>query len=166
MASFEVGDIVTADKLNAIADVPLVRLVQKAAQALADDTDVALTFSTASTDYDTHGFHSESVNNTRITPSVAGYYRVSGTVFMASSSSIAILNAYVGKNGNTREGFDRRKPAAVAGTQSASVEDIVFMNGTTDYLQLIGRQTSGGSVNTFTGGSFASTFLCEFIRPT
>lgn len=165
--TWAVGERVTAAKLNTIRDEldrPLCKLVQQVAQSLANSTDTAITFGTGSEDFDTHGFHSESTNNTRITPNVAGYYEFYGTVFVASSNASSLI-ATIAKNGTVVPPRTRLKPdAAAALTASAPVKVILSMNGTTDYCELFGQQTTAGALNTNVGGSFASVFGCIFLR--
>jgi len=41
---------------------------------------------------------------------------------------------------------------------------IVYCNGTTDYIQGIAGQSSGGTISTVTGSSNATTFSVAFLR--
>lgn len=143
---------------------PLCRLVQQSAQSLTSAADTAITFGTSSEDIDTHGFHSEVTNNTRITPNVAGYYKITGTVFFAASSSITSAMATISKNGTVQPPRVRAKPDSQNWSTSVQVSMIQRANGTTDYFELLGTQSSAGAVNTNVGGSFASVFEVEFLR--
>src|ERR1700750_2717699 len=101
MATFNVGDIVTADALDLLADAPYCSLAQATAQSLPNITDTALTFGTSSTVSDNYGFHSETTNNTRITPSVPGLYQLGFTFFMAAGGTgitYVLLIASIYKN--------------------------------------------------------------------
>lgn len=157
-------------------DIPIGRLVAQAAQTLADNTQVALTFGTSSEVYDTHNFHSESTNNSRVTPTVAGYYRVYGTVFMTSLANGTTLDLNVRTNGaNNLAPGPRLGGAAghsVAGgafstaqAWSISVTALVSMNGSTDYFELMARQNSDASDDTNASSQFSSVLEWEFIRP-
>ncbi len=165
MATFEVGDIVTADSLNDIAETPLVKLIQQTTQSLADTTETNITFGAGSTDTDTHEFHDETTNNTRITPTKAGYYRVTGTLFMAASASYTVLSLVIRKNGSPQAPRARTNPAAVNSTKAIYVETVLSANGSTDYFELTGYQDSGGSKSTFAGTEYSSVFTCEYLRP-
>jgi hypothetical protein len=72
------GDPVESTNITTVEDYtirkPLVRLIQSVVQSIPHDTDTAFTFTAGSEDIDTHGFHDETTNPSRITPSVAGYY--------------------------------------------------------------------------------------------
>jgi hypothetical protein len=159
------GKPVTPASLQYLYMPPQVRLVQQAAQSLANSTDTALTFGTASEEWDTHGFHSESVNTSRITPTVAGYYRLTGTVFVVASTALTALTAVMAKNGTVQPPRHRPKPAATNITSSVQVTVTLTANGSTDYFEFFAQQTSGGALNTNVGGSFASVFECEYRRP-
>jgi hypothetical protein len=143
---------------------PLVRIAQQSAQSLANSTDTAITFGSGSTGFDTHDFHDESTNNSRVTPTVAGYYRVTGTVFVAASAALTSLIATIGKNGTVQAPRHRFKPGTANVSASAQVSVILTANGTTDYFELFGQQTTGGALNTTTGGSFTSVLEVEFLR--
>ncbi len=155
------GDIIYARDVNR----PVTRLVQQAAQSLANSTDTALTFGAGSEDFDLGGWHSETTNNTRITPTIPGYYQVVGTVFLAASSAVTSCIATIAKNGTVQAPRSRMKPGAnnLSGTSTVTVT--LYLNGTTDYVELIGQQTSGGALNTNVGGSFASVFEVQLVQP-
>lgn len=70
----------------------------------------------------------DNVTNYRFTPQVAGYYQVNGSLAHASSSETV---AYVYKNGiSTKNGGD------FLNTSSATVAALVYLNGSTDYIEL------------------------------
>jgi hypothetical protein len=167
------GDKTFASVINAIiagsTGKPLVRLIQQAAQTLASDTDIALTFGAASEDIDTHGFHDTSTNNSRITPSIAGYYRLTGTVWWAADADVISYYASVGKNGTIVQRNRLVLPSTALAsplTRSVTITAIQQCNGTTDYFELYGRQlqAAAASLATSVAGQFASVFECEFLR--
>lgn len=157
------GDVIFwSDVADAIRP-PVVRLTQQAAQSLANATSAPITFGAGSEEIDTHGWHDTTTNPARITPTKAGRYRVQGTVNVASSSAVTILYATIGKNGATLQPLPRQKPAATVTTTSAQVSAIVELNGTTDYIELYGNQTSGGALNTQASGGVNSVLELEYI---
>ena len=84
----------------------------------------------------------DSTTNYRFTPNVAGYYQVTFTVGGNSSSTALVASIY--KNGST---WKQSIWAASAGTGvsiSLPVMAIMYMNGTTDYIEFYG-QTNGGT---------------------
>lgn len=167
MASFEVGDILTADALNATVDLPLCRLVQQTAQSLTDNTDTALTFGSGSEVVDTHGMHDESTNNTRVTPNVAGWYEVTATLIMTARTDYNTIVATVARNGTVQSTRDRTGPNAVSSARTASATGTYEANGTTDYFEAYGLQdnVANAAVLTNQGGSFSCTLEVKFVRP-
>ena len=77
------------------------------------------------------------------TPTVAGYYQVNSTVQLSSpSSSLGYLAIY--KNGATA----KRGSLLNASSYGLSVSAIVYLNGSTDYIESYIYQSSGASVDT------------------
>jgi hypothetical protein len=157
------GDVILwSDVADAIRP-PITRLVQQAVQSLANATNAAITFGAGSEEIDTHSFHDTAVNTSRITPTKPGRYRAVGTVNVASSGAVTILTAFIGKNGLAVQPFARSKPGTAATTTAAAVSAIVEMNGTTDYVELWGNQTSGGALNTQASGGVNSVLELEYL---
>lgn len=150
---------------------PLVRLIQQSAQSLASNTDVAITFGASSEDVDTHGFHDTSTNTSRITPTVGGWYRLTGTVAYAADTDLVDYYASFGKNGSIITPRVRTILASTATTSTGRAIQVVVMqqaNGSTDYFELFGRQlqAAAASLNTNAGATtLASVFECEYLRP-
>jgi hypothetical protein len=106
----------------------------------------------------TEGFDTNSnFASSRFTPTVAGYYQISGSVYVLNAP--LFLQAILYKNGQN----------AVAGvhtntrTYLSNFSDVVYLNGTTDYLELYAFHASGGTetVNANAGGTFLSGFLAR-----
>jgi hypothetical protein len=155
---------------QASMDKALVRLVAQSAQSLASDTDVALTFGASSEDYDTAGWHDVGTNTSRITPNIAGYIRLSGTVWLGADTDDISFYASIGKNGTVvqRNRLVLPSTATASAFRSYAVTCVLTANGTTDYFELFGRQlqAAAGSLNTnVAAGGFSSTFEAEYLRP-
>jgi hypothetical protein len=149
---------------------PLVRLVANATQSLSNNTNTAILF--AAEDIDTHGYHSTSVNTSRVTPTLAGYYRCRGTVMLGARSDYTVINAWIRKNGTSNLAGGTRSGGAFgspAGSQvnTAYAEAIVSCDGVTDYVELVGNQANTAAVSTTTNQSsqFSSCFEVEYLRP-
>lgn len=149
-------------RVSPILAKPLVRLVQAAAQSIPDNTSTALMFGAGSEEIDTHGFHDTTTNNSRITPTIAGYYRFHGNYQSGTPTTLVVINVFFSKNGSAIPPTGRGNNGAL--TQSQSVTGIIFCNGTTDYVQLTALQDSAGAVNTNVITPFISVFECEFLR--
>lgn len=168
------GDPVESADITTITDYttskPLVRLLQQSAQVVSSATDTAVTFGTSSEDIDTHGFHSEVSNTSRITPTVAGYYRLTGVIVWAADTDITVLQSLITKNGITVSPRQRMVTPTVSPSSIRAgfpVTVISSANGSTDYFELFCNQlqNAAGNLSTNVSGGDRSCFECEFIRP-
>jgi hypothetical protein len=93
----------------------------------------------------------------RFTPNVAGYYQVNGRITSFSNGTIVICTVY--KNGSENIRLTDLRVSFTGGT-SGQGSCLIYLNGTTDYIELYGN-ISGGSTN-FEGGD-ASTYFQAFL---
>jgi hypothetical protein len=124
--------------------------------AIANDTYTKVLFNTK--DYDTNDAYSTGTG--RFQPNVPGYYHI--TALLAwYPSTVGVVQSYIYKNGasykagannpNNANGFSQR------------VDGYVYLNGTTDYVEIFVRQTSGANLNLANGS--ANTYLqAAFVR--
>jgi hypothetical protein len=89
----------------------------------------------------------------RFTPTVAGYYQVNAQVGITNSTGSIVASMYC----NGVDVGSTRAPNNVCnlGTGSAFTSSVVYMNGTTDYLQLSGASTVNPATLAFTRFSAA-----------
>ena len=165
------GDKIYAADVDDLGDYtirrPLVRLIQQSAQSLTDNTATAITFGASSEDIDTHGFHDTATNNSRITPTIAGYYLCTGILWLGGATTLAQMWSAIYKNGASVL-INRCKPDLANTTApSVQVSTIVSLNGSTDYVELYALQddTGGAARNTTTGAANACTLEAIFLRP-
>jgi hypothetical protein len=162
------GDEIVAADITELEDYttgkPIGRMQQTVAQSIPDNTQTALTFTTE--DIDTHNFHDTGVNNSRITPTVAGYYRFDYCFYIGLMTTPVGADVMIRKNGSVVN-----FPSGDRIVGSASLElsmsgwTYLLMNGTTDYVEVMGYQNSAGAVNTSVSGRLASFCTWELIRP-
>lgn len=169
MATFA-GAIVEESDISELeassSEKPLVKLIQQTAQSLANATNTDLTFGAGSTDIDTHGFHSETVNTARITPTVAGYYRCKMHLHMGTAgANYTQLVVGLSKNGTRVDPHMVTRPDPTTAANGTMAETMVACDGVSDYLTMTVNQTSGGSRDTGSASPFRSTFEVEFLRP-
>jgi len=112
--------------------------------SLVNNTDTKITFDTE--DFDTNN----NFTSNTFTPTVAGYYQISGNVLAIASGSF--LGVVIYKNGS-RYLYGTQYPGAST-YQGATVSGLIYCNGSTDYLELYAIQGTGSSVNTLTGGHY------------
>lgn len=116
-------------------------------------------------DFDPLGWHSSSVYPNIIVPDIAGYYHVDACLeFVANATGHrrAIISAKTFGAG----------PFSMAATSAVghatirpmlSVSTVVYMNGSTDYVQLIAYQDSGGDLNTSVADGFVTSLCVSLI---
>lgn len=150
---FASGDEPTATKLNNVLQSRC-HAYQTTPQTLTTSVSAAVTFDSEA--YDPKGFHSTSVNTSRITPNVAGTYRVTGQCAYATNTT-GDRGAHVRKNGAAIDSMAYGGAPAMNGTGLlagiAHCFGTASMNGTTDYFELYATQNSGGNLNTFYAGA-------------
>ena len=81
--------------------------------------------------------------NYRFTPTVAGYYQVTGAWYIPSSTGQ--IATTIQKNGVA---YQLTACPPLANGVVLSISSLVSMNGTTDYLELFAQQLSGASYST------------------
>lgn len=89
---------------------------------------------------DAAGFHNTSTG--RYTPTIAGYYRVSGCVVSPQTSFAIIARVHI--NGTLVLTGDYNSTPDATG-QISEVNGLVFLNGTTDYLELWALPLANGT---------------------
>ena len=88
----------------------------------------------------------DNATNYRFTPTVSGYYQINGRAGLSGTTGVVTCFCAIYKNG-TR--YKRGSDTGVAGT--SNVSDIVYFNGSTDYVELYIYQYNGPS-STLDGG--------------
>jgi hypothetical protein len=127
-------------------NMPAFSAYQSTLQALSNATLTKIQFQTE--EFDTNN-NFDSTTNYRFTPTVAGYYQISSTVNIIGVAG----NNYVAtiyKNGSE---FKRGNQSAnnTANNTGLVVSALIYLNGSTDYVEIYGYQGSGISQNTANG---------------
>lgn len=162
---FAAGAPLTAAELNAAVFPPIFHGYASGGQAgVATITDTPVLLNVEM--IDTHGGHSISVNTAQYIGPVQGYYNVSGQVAYPGTLALNVRGlARIKKNGVDIPG-SKYGAAAATGSQGfasnvAWCSGTVFLNGTTDYVELHATHNSGGAI-TLDPGSFLKV---EFLHP-
>lgn len=98
----------------------------------------------------------DSTTNYRFTPQVAGYYQISAAIYF-TGATITLVQALIRKNGADTLTTFFNGPST--GDQKYPVSGLVYLNGSTDYIELFGAAT-GGTVS-FGIDSFLTGFLAR-----
>ena len=94
------------------------------------------------------------------TPTVAGYYQVNATIAVQSTTTLTVIAGNLYKNGVLyRYGV---LGIGINGNTRANLSDLVYMNGTTDYLEIYAR--GDGATVSFVGGAEVSSFSACLVR--
>ena len=144
-----------------ITDAPAFEAVDNSgtATSIPTATFTKLTYSTEN--FDTTGDYDNSTNY-RFTPSVEGYYQVNGCCGIASlgDGKQALVTIY--KNGSE---FRRGSQNTVGAAQSTvqNVNALIYMNGSTDYIELYVYHSHGSNLNTFSAAKY-QYFSASLVR--
>ena len=119
------------------------------AQTIATATFTKVQCNTEVADTNSNYDHS---TNYRFTPTVAGYYQITGAVgwTTAPANGDGFIALY--KNGSVYRYISNRTTPSSANRFLAGT-CLMYMNGTTDYVELYVYQNTGGNLTTFAGSS-------------
>ena len=87
-------------------------------------------------EYDTNN-NFDSTTNSRFTPTVSGYYQINGSYYSNGGPSRCGVAIY--KNGSSYKVVD-----TVATTYAIFISSLVYLNGTTDYVEIYMNNITGG----------------------
>jgi hypothetical protein len=137
------GNLVTVPAVTGTAmvsgNMPAFSAYQSSAQSTTSSVNTKIQFQTE--EFDTNNYF-DNATNYRFTPLIAGYYQVSGSVSYASAASN--MQATIYKNGTAyKAGYNA---TGTSGTDHVSA--LVYLNGSTDYIELYSIQTTG-TLNTY-----------------
>ena len=93
------------------------------------------------------------IANSRIIPNLPGDYVVMGNVVASDVPDGLMVNAVIYKNGvwASYGTFDNQ---GATGHSSSSASDLIYMNGTTDYLELYAYNSDSTALTLYTGYSY------------
>jgi hypothetical protein len=101
-------------------------------------------------------------SSSRFTPTVAGYYQVNG-IMTVNYWTGTILICYIMKNGSYYAIGNSGYPQSTGGVH-VTVSAVVYMNGTTDYLELYGFNYAATSSNVVSTGQAYTNFSGALVR--
>jgi hypothetical protein len=103
----------------------------------------------------------DNTTNYRFTPLVAGYYQVNGN-FSPSGASSGYGQFAIYKNGAEVTGGSAAPNNTSVGAQ-CTASTVLYLNGSTDYVEIYGWQNSGGNLTLQTSARL-NTFSACMIR--
>lgn len=128
-------------------------------QSLSSGTYTKLQINTE--EFDTNNNY-DPTTNYRFTPTVAGYYQFSCAVFAGPSANTALI-ASIYKNGSAAKTVRNYSASSNAlDDWGVSIAAIIYMNGTTDYVELYGYLVGAGL--TISSGADSTWFSGVLVR--
>lgn len=106
----------------------------------------------------------DSVTNFRFTPTVAGYYQISGGIRGSVTTGAALITATIYKNGAEYARGAEMNTSASTSTFGATVSELVFFNGSTDYVELYGYVAGTSPQFIFVTAPNTGRFSGVFVR--
>ena len=143
----------------AFPNKPMFRVVRSADQAIANNSATVIQFDdkTGTSCFDIGGYFNTSTY--RYLPLVAGYYSFSMGVLLEHAS---YLFAVIRKNGSSE--FQNRAYTAGGIFSTGQVNGVLYLNGSTDYVDCTIYHNQGNSQNIRGADNDRSTtYLCGFL---
>lgn len=96
----------------------------------------------------------DNVTNFRFLPNIAGYYQINGQVSLSAGTTGSAFLTYLYKNGSLVKRGTLSYLSSGDGAHS-QVNALIYLNGTTDYIELWCYQGTAGALNTgvYTAGA-------------
>lgn len=140
------GWVSIASSATAPVNGPAFSAQVASAQSLS--TSVTTKIQYASEVFDTNNNY-DPTTNYRFTPTVAGYYQVNATIsFAPSATGFRFISLY--KNGSPYQQGANIQAGAINYTV-INLSSLVYLNGSTDYIEVYAIQNSGGTLQTSNG---------------
>ena len=156
----EQGDLAA----NVAGNGPAFSVYANAVQTVSVNTFTKIAFQVE--DFDTASAF-DNATNYRFTPQVAGYYQVNGLLWMNGTvtTNQGILALY--KNGSAVARLIDSNPSTALSTNSNTGfgnSMLVYLNGSTDYIELYGYYNPGTATFSSVTASFTSRFSASMAR--
>lgn len=146
------GAVTQADVATGVAGTGPAFKAVGTGQTVATGVSTKITFGTEQ--YDTHNCYDAA--NSKFQPNIAGYYQINCNVQYSGTGYTAYFVVQLFKNGSNYEEISVIQALTYAHVATST---LVYLNGTTDYLEVFATQIQGGS-QTMNGVSF-SGFLAR-----
>jgi hypothetical protein len=128
------------------------------AQTISSATLTKVTFGTE--EFDTNSNFASS----RFTPTVAGYYQFNATILCKASSTLTFAGLSFYKNGSNAI-RTLNVPIASFSEPSISASCLLYLNGSTDYVEVYGSITGTGTITFgFNDSAITSRFTGSMVR--
>jgi hypothetical protein len=112
-------------------------------------------------EFDTNSNY-DNATNYRFTPTVAGYYQISGCINFSSTTKVEFLTSIFKNGSEFKRGVYINIPTTT-NSNNCPVSALVYFNGTTDYVELYGYLNGSGSL-VFSGTQYNVYFQGVMVR--
>jgi hypothetical protein len=119
-------------------------------QTLSSATFTKLSLNTET--FDTNS-NFDSTTNYRFTPTVAGYYQINANVYASAGTNTTQVYSALYFNGSAVSKSGGTLASGNYNDIFAPVSDIIYFNGSTDYLELWGRIAGSGTLSIISGSN-------------
>lgn len=102
----------------------------------------------------------DAATNHRFQPTIAGYYQINGAAIFASNGSVTACGVAIYKNGSVAS---PPSYSPMTGIGAMAVSTLVYLNGSTDYVELYGYIASSGTLS-FAGGADATAMSGHLVK--
>ena len=150
--------------LAALGNGPAFSAYANASQTVSSNTHTKIALTVE--DFDTNS-NFDSTTNYRFTPTVAGYYQLNAKFYLAGTVSTVQIVLQVYKNGSAYERFIDANPSATLSANGyiiTGASTLMYMNGSTDYVELYGYYFTGTSTFNTTTVAYTSRFSGSMVR--
>ena len=152
----------TANTLATLGNGPAFSVYSATTQTLSSNVWLKVSLNTKV--FDTNS-NFDATTNYRFTPTVAGYYQVNGAIYFRAAANADQVMVSIYKNGSEFRRGNNSAMTDLATTQVVS--ELIYMNGTTDYLELYGYSYNGTTVQMYYATSFATSYMsASLVRGT
>ena len=102
--------------------------------------------------------------NSRFTPTIAGYYQVNGVLAASGSTTMTRALVFLFKNGTEYTRGEDIRVSFSGGTSVVTFSEVLYMNGSTDYIELYGFITGSGTATFEDTSGSKSRFSAVLVR--
>ena len=138
---------------------PAFSAYQSAAQTITSSTGTKVRFQTK--EFDTNACF-DATTNYRFTPTVAGYYQVTSSMFFNLGVTALSTSIQIFKNSSTVKSVNTGTTSA-NGWFTPNITALIYMNGSTDFLEVYIIQYSGAAQN-LTASANTTYFQAALVR--
>ena len=154
---------VTQAKLgtNVVGNGPAFSAYQSSGQTISNSTQTKVQCNIE--EFDTNSNY-DNATNYRFTPTVAGYYQVSGEVcYLINATTANLCDVSLWKNGSrVKQGTTFN--TSTGAVQRPIVSALIYFNGSTDYVEFYTFQNAGASTNLNTSTGIDNYFQAVMVR--